>query len=117
MSAAGYALGRLNQAAQQVSFPTLLQRPTLRREAQSTSALEGTFAPLDDVLAADVLAATSWSTQLREVLNYVDAAEAAFSWLAEDVGSPSACYVSSNGSWSKETRWKRIRAGVCVRSR
>ena len=33
--------------------------------------------------AADVLADTSWSTQLREVLNYVDMAEAAFGWLAE----------------------------------
>lgn len=83
VSAAGYALGRLNQAAQQVPSPTLLRRPTLRREAQSTSALEGTFAPLDEVLAADVLADTSWSTQLREVLNYVDMAEAAFGWLAE----------------------------------
>lgn len=83
VSAAGYALGRLNQAAQQVPSPTLLRRPTLRREAQSTSALEGTFAPLDEVLAADVLTDASWSTQLREVLNYVDMAEAAFGWLAE----------------------------------
>ena len=50
--------------------------PTLRREAQSTSALEGTYAPLRDVLTAaeDEVG----SLALAEVLNYVRAAEYAF---------------------------------------
>ena len=48
-----HALGRLDQAGQQVPNPMLLRRPTLRREAQSTSALEGTYAPLSEVLEAD----------------------------------------------------------------
>ena len=30
--------------------PDMLRRPTMRREAQSTSALEGTFEPLETVL-------------------------------------------------------------------
>src|SRR3954447_4484254 len=44
------ALGSLDSTARQLPNPTLLRRPTLRREAQSTSALEGTYAPLSDVL-------------------------------------------------------------------
>lgn len=53
----------------------------MRREAQSTSALEGTFAPLEDVLAADVIERSDRSSALAEVLNFVDAAERAFSWV------------------------------------
>lgn len=33
--------------------PDMLRRPTMRREAQSTSALEGTSEPLETVLAQD----------------------------------------------------------------
>jgi Fic family protein len=53
-------------------------RPTLRREAQSTSALEGTFAPLEQVLASDTTDASQRSKELREVLNYVEAAMFAY---------------------------------------
>lgn len=83
VSRAGHALGRLQQASRQIPVPSLLRRPTLRREAQSTSALEGTFAPLEDVLAADVTEKKARSAELIEVLNYIDCAEAAFGWLAE----------------------------------
>src|SRR4051794_15402310 len=47
------ALARLDGAARLIPNPALLRRPTLRREAQSTSALEGTYAPFAEVLAAD----------------------------------------------------------------
>lgn len=80
---ASHALGRLQQGAQLVPNPGLLRRPTLRREAQSTSALEGTFAPLEEVLAADVIDDRSRSSALSEVLNYVRAAELAFDWISE----------------------------------
>lgn len=83
MSRAGYALGRLQQAPRHIPVPGLLRRPTLRREAQSTSALEGTFAPLEDVLAADVITESSRSAELVEMINYVDMAEAAFGWLLD----------------------------------
>ena len=83
VSRAGHALGRLLQAGRQVPQPGLLRRPTLRREAQSTSALEGTFAPLEDVLAADAAVDSPRSTELNEVLNYVETAEFAFAALAE----------------------------------
>ena len=90
---AGYGLGRLQQATRQVATP-LLHRATLRREAQSTSALEGTFAPLEDVLAADVIDEEDLSAELREVVNYIDAAETAFGWL-EAGGSPTVGLLCS----------------------
>ena len=83
VSRAGHALGRLLQAGRQIPQPGLLRRPTLRREAQSTSALEGTFAPLEDVLAADVVDEGPRSVELTEVLNYVATAENAFAALAD----------------------------------
>jgi Fic family protein len=58
VASARAALASLDSSARQLPNPALLRRPTLRREAQSSSAL-------------------------REVLNYVRAAEYAFSWTAE----------------------------------
>lgn len=78
------ALAALDSSAAQLPNPGLLRRPTLRREAQSTSALEGTFAPLQEVLAADVDDPSEGD--LGEVLNYVRAADHAFAWL--DDGRP-----------------------------
>ena len=83
VSKANHALGRLQQGSAIVKDPSILRQPTLRREAQSTSALEGTFAPLEEVLAANVIDQPSRSSALREVLNYVHAAEVAFDSLAE----------------------------------
>lgn len=83
VTAATRALARLDQAARhQVPRPELLRGPSLRREAQSTSALEGAFAPLDQVLAADQEDDEHLSAPMREVLNYIDAAEFAFDELA-----------------------------------
>ncbi|MCK9878714.1 hypothetical protein MXD59_23625 [Frankia sp. Ag45/Mut15] len=73
VAAAGTELGRLGQAGRQIPDPTLLRQPTLRAEAQSTSALEGTFAPLEDVLAADLTEPGARSASLREVLNVATA--------------------------------------------
>jgi Fic family protein len=82
VAAASHAMGRLKQGEALVPNPALLRRPTLRREAQSTSALEGTYAPLDEVLAADVVDEASKSPALREVMNFGSAAEQCFAWLA-----------------------------------
>lgn len=75
------ALARLDQASRQVENPRMLRRPTLSREAQSTSALEGTFAPLEQVMAADTV--HSRSKELQEVINYMVAAENAFDQVME----------------------------------
>ncbi len=78
------ALARLDGAARRIPNPALLRRPTLRREAQSTSALEGTYAPFADVLAADEDEDGRLLTaELREVLNFEQMAELAFSWPEE----------------------------------
>jgi Fic family protein len=74
------ALARLDGAARLIPSPALLRRPALRREAQSTSALEGTYAPFADVLAADRDDLQNMSAELREVLNFETMAELAFSW-------------------------------------
>ncbi len=76
------AIAALDGSASQLPNPRLLRRPTLRREAQSTSALEGTYAALEDVLAADEDTEPA-SGSLHEVLNYVRAAEHGFAWLGD----------------------------------
>jgi len=69
------ALGRLDQAGVLIPNPLLLRRPLLRREAVSTSALEGTYAAFADVMEADVAEDSAQPPEVREVLNYVLAAE------------------------------------------
>lgn len=81
---AAASLAKLDQAGRQVPNPDLLRRPTLRREAQSTSALEGTYAAFTDLLEADLdEGRAARSAEVREVLNYVQAAERAFEWIEE----------------------------------
>jgi Fic family protein len=80
VNAATAALARLDGAARLIPSPALLRRPALRREAQSTSALEGTYAPFADVLAADRADEQNMTSELHEVLNFEDMAELAFSW-------------------------------------
>ena len=80
---ASAALARLDGAARLIPDPHLLRRPALRREAQSTSALEGTFAPFAEVMAADVGEEGPRSLELREILNFERTAELAFSWPEE----------------------------------
>lgn len=76
------ALAALDSTARQLPNPSLLRQPFLRREAQSTSALEGTYEPLPDVLTAD--AEGSQTVAMREVLNFVRMAQQAFDWVDED---------------------------------
>jgi Fic family protein len=83
VNAASAALARLDGAARLMPRPELLRRPALRREAQSTSALEGTFAPFADVLAADRDDKQNISAEVREILNFESMAELAFSWPEE----------------------------------
>lgn len=75
---ASMALARLSELGEGIPNPDLLRRPTMRREAQSTSALEGTYERLETVLAQDYEPGddkTGWSESLIEVFNYLDAAD------------------------------------------
>jgi cell filamentation protein, protein adenylyltransferase len=80
VNSATAALARLDGAARRIPEPSLLRRPTLRREAQSTSALEGTYAPFAEVLAAEGDDFQQLTAEVREVLNFEQMAELAFSW-------------------------------------
>ncbi len=77
------ALARLDQASQQIPDAALLRGPALRREAQSTSALEGTYAPFEEVLESDIENREQLPLEVREVLNFVVAAELGCSWEPE----------------------------------
>ena len=67
-------LGRLDAVTTELGVdPVLLSKPTVRREAVSTSALEGTFAPAEDVLKSEVDMDLPRTAAVQEVLNYVDA--------------------------------------------
>lgn len=89
---AGLAIGRLDDATSRFPNPTLLVRPTLRREAVSTSALEGTITDLDDVLAADEGDAAELPPDLREVINAVLATE--FGVEQVDSGRPLSVHLA-----------------------
>ncbi|HEX7255453.1 MAG TPA: Fic/DOC family N-terminal domain-containing protein [Gaiellaceae bacterium] len=69
------ALGRLDGAANRLPNPYLLVRPALTKEAVSTSALEGTYASIEDVFRAQLLDEADVSASTAEVRNYVWAAE------------------------------------------
>lgn len=86
------ALAALDSTARQLPNPQLLRYPSLQREAQSTSALEGTYAPLEAVLTADE--DRPRTPELVEVLNYVRMANTGFREIVE--GRPiSVSFLSS----------------------
>jgi Fic family protein len=87
-------VGRADQAVAQLPKPGLMVRPTIRREAVDTSALEGTFAAFTDVLEADFLAEEELTTSVSEVRNFVVATEAALKWIAE--GRPISLQLMEN---------------------
>jgi Fic family protein len=72
---AAAALARLDGAAHRLPNPYLLVRPALTKEAVSTSALEGTFAAIEDVLQAEFLGESELTASTAEVRNYLLAAE------------------------------------------
>ena len=71
---ASSSLARLDQACGQLKEPGLLIRPTLYREALDTSALEGTYGQLTEVLEAELPGVHFRSPETREIVGYVNAA-------------------------------------------
>lgn len=87
VSEANAELGRLDAAASLIPNPQLVTRIATRREAIGTSALEGTYAELTELFAAEVLPFDEQETEVapnvREVMNYARAADAAYGWIGE----------------------------------
>jgi Fic family protein len=75
---ASSSLARLDQACDQLLDPALLIRPALYREALDTSALEGTYGQLTEILEAQLPGVHFRSPETREILGYVQAAYNAF---------------------------------------
>lgn len=77
---ASAALGRLSGVGQWMPNPYLLIRPFLRREAVLSSRIEGAQASLSDVMLYEASPARPQPhSDVREVVNYVSALEAALS--------------------------------------
>ena len=80
-------LGRLDAAAGLIPNPALVTRIATRREAIGTSALEGTYANLTDLLAAEEELETGDDADIpanvREVMNYTRAADAGYAWIQD----------------------------------
>ncbi len=103
------ALAALDSTAQRLPNPRLFRSSTLRLEAQSTAALEGTYEPLARVLAAD--SDDVQDPSLREVLNYVIVAETAFGWAEEGRGWGSSSLANLQGMLMRGTSSEREHSG------
>ncbi|WBU36826.1 Fic family protein [Homoserinibacter sp. YIM 151385] len=75
LSDADAALGELAGLGTLIRDPELLLGPSLAQEALSSSRIEGTQASLSDVLAAESDGVPARDENLKEVSNYLDAAE------------------------------------------
>jgi Fic family protein len=76
-------LGRLDSAASLLPNPQLVIRVVTRLEAVGTAALEGTYANLAELFAAEVEPSPGAVTpRVREVLNYLDAVELGYQWIS-----------------------------------
>lgn len=84
LAVASQALGELNGIGRTLINPYLLIRPLQRREALSSSSMEGTYTTLSELVLLEAGASeASMAHDTREVLNYVRALETSISRLDE----------------------------------
>ena len=83
ISKASQALGELNGIGRTMPNPYLLIRPLQRREAVSSSSMEGTHSSLSDLLLLEAGAESEQPLDTREVYNHVRALEHGMSRMAE----------------------------------
>lgn len=70
LAEAAEAIGELNGVGQQLPNPYLLISPLQRREAVSSSNIEGTYSSISEVLMLEAGASSDVTSDTREVLNY-----------------------------------------------
>ena len=73
---AGLAIGELKGACRRLREPAILIAPLQRREALTSSAMEGTFSTLDALVLAQRGIERAEDDATREVANYVRALDA-----------------------------------------
>lgn len=83
VTAAAEADGQLRQVCAQLPNPRLLITPALAKEAQATSALEGTYGALPDVLEARLPGFEPKTPEIREIHAYERMARLAFDWVID----------------------------------
>ena len=75
------AIGELRGASRRLTNPYILVRPLQRREALTSSAMEGTFTTTDHLLLAEVGVETQTDESTKEVFNYLKALNESLSLL------------------------------------
>jgi Fic family protein len=80
---AARSIGELRQVCAQLPNPQLLITPALAKEAQATSALEGTYGTLPDVLEARLPGFEPRTPELREINAYERMARLGFEWVQD----------------------------------
>jgi Fic family protein len=80
---AAVSIGELRQACANLPNPQLLITPALAKEAQATSALEGTYGTLPDVLEARLPGFEPRTPEIREIHGYERMARQGFDWVRE----------------------------------
>lgn len=78
-----HSLGKLDNAGLRVPNPRLLARPSIRREAVSTSALEGTYTTLPQILESEMVEDESDSRDVNEVRAFIRTAELGYGSIDE----------------------------------
>jgi Fic family protein len=111
---AGHHLGRLDALAKELlPNPVLVSRPTIRREAVSTSALEGTFAPAEEVLSSEIDTDLPRSQAVIEVLNFIKATEQGITRLSSlPISTRLACELQKtliSGTRSEDWQTGKVR--------
>ncbi len=65
------AIGELNGAARRLQYPYMLVTPLVRKEALTTSAMEGTITTIDNMLVQEILPDAKNDDDAREAFNYL----------------------------------------------
>ncbi|MCC2592003.1 Fic family protein [Tessaracoccus sp. OS52] len=104
------SLAGLDATARHLPNPRLFRHSTLRLEAQSTAALEGTYEPLVRVLTADEHSLES--STLREVMNFLTVAEQAFSWAESGRSISVAMLCQLQGELMRGTAGEQQHSGL-----
>jgi Fic family protein len=73
LAAAAKAVGELNGAARRLQNPYMLITPLIRKEALTTSAMEGTITTIDNMLLQEIVPEAKKDDDAREAYNYVAA--------------------------------------------
>jgi Fic family protein len=106
------ALGSLSQACCQLRNPQLLIAPALASEALSTSALEGTYSTLREVLEARLPQSGPRTPEATETHAYEQIAKQAFDWVGEDRPITLGMLASLQGELARRSRVKTIDPGM-----